>query len=300
MRDKRCVIQGDSYGPVDPARVKDETQKVVKAAEDLGVTNLREDYPIAQQAQDWGDVAGRYRAVVVTDGPAKATVIPELGRVVALGLTNAARTNVLRVPDPGEWAYPHKGGIYVSVSDGPSTSFQLIEWQLASATRESVTLTGKSDSGRTLQLQLAIVEAALRLRVAISNAADARARVALLCRAEFACGPSREALLTYRDRSGNPRNQKIDLADGNADCNLHFAGGDLPQEEWAIACERPALHITNRFAAGEVERCTFDWSFRGAAGLSITMSVVSPEVELAPGQQFLLSSDYDLGVLPHP
>jgi hypothetical protein len=305
MREKRCVIQGDSYGPTNPVRAQEETKKLLKTAEDFGVTNLREDYPIAQQAQTWGDVGARYRAVVVTDGTAKAAVVPELGRVVALGSTNVAgsnatRANVLRVPDPGEWAYPHKGGIYVSVSDGPSTSFQLIEWRLATATRESVTLSGKSGSGQTLQLQLAVGESTLRMRVAISNGTDAPVRAALLCRAEFACGPSREAVLTYRDRSGNPRSEKIGLGDGNADGDLHLAGGELPALEWAIACERPMLRVRNRFSAEQVEHCAFNWSFRGAAGLNITMSVVSPEVDLAPGRQFALTSDYDLSALPRP
>ncbi len=187
LREKRCVVRGDSYSPVDPGRVQEETRKLLKTAEDFGVTNLREDYPIAQQAQDWGDVgAEHYRAIVLTDGPVKAAVVPELGRVVALGSTNvagsnAARANVLRVPDPGEWAYPHKGGIYVSVSDGPSTLFQLVDWKLTSATRESVTLSGKSRLRADLfGCRSAVGGSILRTRIAISNTR----------RCAYACGPS--------------------------------------------------------------------------------------------------------------
>ncbi len=117
MREKRCLIQGESYEPADPARVRDDTQKLLKTAAELGITNLRESYPLTQQARDWGDVAARYRAVVLTGGAASATVVPELGRVVALGLSNRTQPNILRVPDPSEWAYPHKGSIYVSLSD---------------------------------------------------------------------------------------------------------------------------------------------------------------------------------------
>ncbi len=305
MREKRCMIQGgliqgESYGPADPARVKDETQKLLNAAEALGVTNLREGYPIPQQARDWGDVGARYRAVALTDGAANATVIPELGRVVALGLSNAlglaniVQPNVLRVPDPGEWAYPHKGGIYVSLADGNRMAFQLLEWQLASATRESVTLTGKSASERVIQMQIGIREATLRMRVTVSNPAASTARVAILCRAEFACGASREAVLMHRDRSGKQRSQRISMGDGNADGGAHYAEGDLPQQEWALASEHPAFRVRNRFLAEEVARCTVTWSFRDADGLNIDMSLVSPEVELAPGQQFALTSDYDL------
>jgi Domain of unknown function (DUF4838) len=317
MREKRCVIQGESYGPADPARAKDDTQKLLKTAEELGVTHLREDYPIAQQAKDWGDVAARYRALVLTDGAANATVIPELGRVIALGWSNRersniARSNILRVPDPGEWAYPHIGGIYVSLSDGSPTAFRLVEWRLASASRESVTLTGRSDAERAIQMQIGIAENVLKISVTVSNPTDSPARVAILCRAEFACGSSREAVLTHRDRSGKLRSQRIRLdhsapggsgvaaaGSGMADGSVTFAADDLlqtegAQQEWALACESPALRVRNRFRPEEVARCAFSWSFRGSAGLSIKMTVVSPEVELAPGQQFALTSDYDL------
>jgi hypothetical protein len=297
IREKRCVIQGESYGPADPALVKDDTQKVLKTAAAMGITNLREDYPIAQQARDWGDVGTRYRAVVLTDGAATATVIPELGRVVALGLSNTR--SVLRVPDPGEWAYPHKGGIYVSLSDGDSTAFQLLNWQLESVTQETVTLNGRSGSGRALQMQIDIKEAALRVRVTVSNPAAAPTRVAMLCRAEFACSSSREAVLTYTDRSGKQREQKIGGGGGAADGRrledggAHFAAVDLPQHEWALACEHPALRVRNRFQAEEVARCTATWSFRDAAGLSVTMNLVGREAVLAPGQQLTLASEYD-------
>ena len=293
MRDKRCIIQndlqGESYGPADPARVKNETQTLLKTADDLGVTHFREDYPIAQQARDWGDVAARYRAVEITDGAANATVIPELGRVVALGLSNNG--NILRVSDPGEWAYPHIGGIYVSLSDGDRPAFQLIGWQLASSTQESVTLTGGSESGRTIQMHIGMADRTLKIRVTVSNSADSPARVTILCRAEFACGSSRDAVLSHRDRSGNQRTQRIRFGDA-ADGHATFVEGDLPEQEWALACEHPALHVSNRFQAEEVARCTSSWSFRGAAGLSIKMSVVGPEVELAPGHQLALTSDY--------
>jgi hypothetical protein len=295
MREKRCVIQGDSYGPADPELVKHDTQKLLKTAERLGVTNLREDYPAAQQARDWGDVAARYRAVVLTNGTLRATVVPELGRVIALG-----RTNILRVPDPGEWAYPHKGGIYVSLSDGDKTAFRLIEWQLASSTPESVILTGIPESGRAIQMQITVSEDVLKLRITVSNPAASSARVAILCRAEFDCGSSREAVLTYKDRSGAQQNHPIRFED-ETDGGVAFAGSDFAEreraQEWALACNHSALRVTNRFRTEEAARLTCHWSFRstpllGTAGLNVDMTVVGHEVELAPGQQLTLTSDY--------
>jgi hypothetical protein len=291
MGEKRCIIQGESYGPADPARADRDTQKLLKTATELGVTHFREDYPIAQQARDWGDVAARYRAVPLTDGVANATVIPELGRVIALGLSNKGAPNILRVPDPGEWAYPHIGGIYVSVADGSLTAFRLVDWQLASASRESVTLAGQSDSGRMLKMEIGIEEATLRLRLTVSNPAASPARVAILCRAEFACGPAREAMLILQDRSQDRTIRLGDLADGSAT----FAADDI-----RLACENPTLRVRNRFRAEDFARCTCSWSFRGAAGLNIKMSVASPEIELAPGQQVALTIEYDLRDFPIP
>jgi hypothetical protein len=255
----------------------------------LGVTHLREGYPLTQQASDWGDLAARYAAVVLTDGAAQAAVIPELeGRIVTLG-----RANILRVPDPGEWADPHAGGICVSLYDGDSSAPRVIAWQLASSTREAVTLTGRSDSGHALQMQIGIAGDAMRIRVTVSNPGDSTARLRIVCRAEFDCGPSREALLTYRDRSGHERKRTIRLDDGAADGGAILTEGELPQQEWVLAAEDTALRVRNRFGAEEAARCGFSWSFRGPAGLNINMSVGSPEVELAPGQQFALTSEYD-------
>ncbi len=116
-------------------------------------------------------MSARYRVVVLTNGAANATVLPELGRVIALGLSNARRPNILcgGFPTRARWAYPHKGGIYVSLSDGDSTAFRLMEWQLASATEDSVTLAGKSESERAIQMQIEIKETTLRIHVTVSN-----------------------------------------------------------------------------------------------------------------------------------
>ena len=297
MRERRCVLQGVSYGPVDPARVKADAQELLSTAAALGITHLREGYPIAQQARDWGDLAKRYAAVVMTDGAAAATVVPELGgRVVALG-----RTNILRVPDPGEWAYPNAGGIYMSVSDGYLTAPRVIAWQFVSATRETVTLVGRSDPGLSLHMQIGIAqdrnaEATLRMRVTVSNSADSPRRVAIVCRAEFACGPSREAAVSYRDRAGTVRKRKIRFGDRAEDGGAILTEGELPQQRWELVCANPALRITNRFQADEIARCGLSWSFRGTAGLNVNLSAASPEVELAPGREIALTSEYDLGV----
>ncbi len=195
MRERRCVIKGAEYGTADPGRVKSDTEKFLTRAQALGVTQLREGYPIAQHARDWLDSIGTYPAVVLKSGETTATVIPELdGRVIAL---ERANTNTLRVPDPGEWAYPRAGGIYVRLYEEDQSSPRPISWRLDSATPEAATLSGESDPGRTLQMQIEISGDTLRLQVTVSNPSDSPARVRVLCRAEFASGHAREATPTY-------------------------------------------------------------------------------------------------------
>jgi len=287
MRERRCFIQGAEYGPADADRVKSDTDKFLKTAETLGVTQLREGYPITRQASDLRDSLARYPAIVLNNGLATATVIPELeGRIIALG-----RPNILQVPDPGEWAYPRAGGICVHLYEGGRTAPQSIAWQVASAAQEAVTLSGKSDSARELRMQIGIEHDALRMLVTVSNAGDSPARVRLLFTAEFACGTARDALLTYRDRSGNDRKWKIRL-DDSADGAANLTEADLPHDEWALTSEHPPVHISNRFQTEEVARCAFSWSFRSAAGLTVNMSLASPEVDLAPGQQLVLTSEF--------
>ena len=227
-------------------------QSSVKAAEGLGVTHLREGYPIAQQARDWGNVGAQYPAVLLTAGDANVAVVPELGRIVAFG-----RTNVLRVADPGELGYPHAGGIYVVLSDGDLTV--PVEWHSESATAESVTLNGSAGAGRALVMQIGVAGDTLRMRVTVSNTASVAATVAIFCRAEFVPGHVREAALRYMDQAGRERMWR----NGSG----ILSEGGLPKEEWVLASDDGAVRVRNRFRAGEVVRCSFNWSPRGATGL---------------------------------
>jgi hypothetical protein len=144
-------------------------------------------------------------------------------------------------------------------------------------------------------MEIGIKESTLSLRVTVSNPGQAAARVAILCRAERSCNSS--ARLNYKDQSGSPHINKIGPTESRLDGNAAFAGPALPQQEWTLASQHPPVHLMNRFQAGEVARCTASWSFRGTA-LNIKMSILSPEVKLAPGQQLTLTSEYDSS--PHP
>ena len=262
MRARRCIVRGTSYGPLAGGNI----DRVVKAAEGLGITNLREGYPIAQQEQDWSEATRQYAAVHI----AGATVIPELGgRIIVLG-----EPNILRVADPGDLRYPDAGGIQVGLS------VDEVAWQEESSGSDMVALTGKSSSGHTLRLRISTAGDTLRLSVTVS--AGTTARTVIYCRAEFACGFVREASLSYRD---------LTVALEKSDGGVVLTDEDLPRGEWAIRCR--SQQVQNRFHATEVARCGYGWSYRGPAGLTVNMTLASPEVELAPGEQLVMTSEYD-------
>jgi len=112
-------------------------------------------------------------------------------------------------------------------------------------------------------MQIGIKESTLRMRVTVSNPAASTARVAILCRAEFACGArARQRCSIGIDRhSAEPE----DLwSDGMADGEVRFAGGDLlqqegrnrrgatggAQQEWTLACEAPGATASGIRSSG--------------------------------------------------
>jgi propanediol dehydratase small subunit len=292
-RERRCAVQGASYAPADPTRVKSDTERLVTAAAALGITHLREGYPMAQEARDWGDLSTARQAVLLHDGATEATVIEEPGgRVIMLG-----RPNILRVADPGEWTYPHAGGISVTLSDGYLTAPQPIAWENAASTPQAITLTGKSTAGRVLEMRIEVTGETLKIQTMVSNTGNQSVPLAVLCRAEFGFGVSREAVLRYRDGAGKPVTRRIRFEEGKGDGSALLSGIELTDQEWTLDCEDLARRITNRFRTGEVARCGVSWSFRGSTGLNINMTATSPEIDLAPGRHFILTSEYALSNL---
>jgi hypothetical protein len=263
VRSRRCIVRDVGYGP----RASGNINRMVKTAEGLGITNLREGYPITQQSRDWGDVARTYAAIHLSG----ATVVPELaGRIIAFG-----SPNILRVADPGELRYPDAGGIQVGLSGDE------VAWQEESSGSDTVALTGKSSSGLALRLRISTMGDTLRLSVMVS--ASAIAHTVVYCRAEFSFGQTREAAVAWRGRA---------VALEKSDGGVVLTDDDLPGGEWAIHCGN--LQVQNRFHATEVARCGYNWSYRGPAGLTVTMTLASPEVELAPGESLAMTSEYDL------
>jgi uncharacterized protein DUF4838 len=292
MRRRRCRLQGAFYGPDDPVRVRLETRNFVRKAETLGITHLREGYPLSAQAEDLNQPAAAYSVVALDDGALAVKIVPELGaRVVALGPSGGA-VNVLRVPEPGEFAYPHAGGLYFSLASSYLSNPQPVTWRAGPAAKGVVSLRGQSDRGVDLEMEIRLDSGIVSVRFAAANRGPAPLPAVIRCQAEFAIGPSRNADLRYTTQAGAERNHRVEAGDRPVDGNVLWEGGERPAEQWTLISSESPPGIRNRFHTDEVAQCGIKWSFRAAPRL--IMSLWSPEVMLAPGQEVRLESRYEL------
>jgi len=297
MRRRRCHVRGASYGPDDPDRVKRETQNFMRKAEKLGITHLREGYPLTAQSEAFDELAKAYSVVTleegaIEDGGVSVKIVPELGaRVIALGPAPGT-VNILRVPDPGEFSYPNAGGLYFTLASNYLSNARKVTWRAGPPAKGVVSLSGKSDQGFDLEMEVRIQGGVLRMRVTAANRGAVPLPAAIRCQAEFAMGPSPKAVLHYTTRSGAERNHRIEAGDLPVDGNFVLEGDERAREQWTLIVPESARKIRNRFRAEEVGQCEIRWSFRGAPRLN--MSLWSPEVMLAAGQEVSLESQYEL------
>jgi hypothetical protein len=132
-------------------------------------------------------------------------------------------------------------------------------------------------------MEISLDSGALRMRITVANRTPSPLPVVLHCQAELAFGPLSKAVLKYTARSGPEVTRRIEPS---KDGNVLLTGDDFPRQEWSV------LQLQNRFRAEEVAKCGIRWSFRGTPGLS--MSLWSPEVLLASGQEISMESQYRL------
>ena len=293
MRRRKCRMQGAVYGPDDAEKVRFDTANFVRRAESLGITHLREGYPLQAQAKAFDDSLKPYPAIPLDDGKRSIQIVPDLGaRIIAL-IPSGGDANVLRVADPGEFAYPFAGGIHFSLtSDYASNSQQDVAWQSGTGTEPgTVLLRGKSEQSFELEMKIRVENGVLRVRVVATNRSPETQAAALRCQAEFAMGASREASLSYTTTSGSERIHRIERGAQPADGSLMFTGDQRPHEQMALLLPRNATHgIENRFHTEQIGQCGIRWSLRDSPHVNVILW--SPEMKLAAGQKITLESDY--------
>lgn len=293
MRRRKCRVQGATYGPENLEKVKLDTQSFVERAESLGMTHLREGYPLQAQAEAFEKFANAYPVLALENGTLSLQVVPDLGaRIIALCFSPGA-SNLLRVPDPGEFAYPFAGGLHFSLTSDYSSNLQQdVLWHAGPVENGSVSLHGKSELGFEVEMRIQIASGVLQVRFTATNRAANSFPVALRCQAEFAMAATGGASLSYSSGSGIERVQEIERGKHPSDGNITLSGDERPHEQWTLATSKSAPKIRNCFHDEEVGRCGIRWSVR--SGPRVSMILWSPEVTLAAGQTLSMETHYEL------
>ncbi len=321
MRRRQCYAGVDFYGPENPDRLKLETENFVHRAEMLGITHLREGYPLAAEAQAFEELGKAYPLLAIEDDAVAVKIVPELGaRVIALGPRGRqpaaaalpstdiafAGANVLRVPGPGEFSYPYAGGLRFGLASNYLSTEQRVGWRTERTAKEFTSLRGLSDQGLDLEMDFRVEAGILHIRMTATNPGPIALPAVLLCQAEFAMQPwnaSRPArpyaAVHYTTRSGEERDHRIDAHDFPADDNFILEGEECARESCTLLVRQTRPNapgsirkIQNRFRDQQVKRSEVRWSFRSAP--RVTMSLWTPEVVLASGEQISLESGYEL------
>jgi hypothetical protein len=266
---RRCIVRDGSYAAPDLPAVRAKIDAAAAQAQKLGLVELREGYPLADQVPDLRESLRRHRALSVSDGQLTATVVPSLeARLVSLSRGGASE-NVLRIPSPAEPNYPGVGGLWVCLYPDFLGEPLAVEWRVDSAQADAVTLTGLSDHGLALTLTYRISSGVLRGEVSVENPTHQDVSVALRWRAEFPLST---------DLSPNE--------------NLVLTGDRLSVGEWVLSGLGSRLRVRNRFDPRQAWRWIMSKTFHSQPQAHLTLW--SPETVLRVGQRLSLTSEYEL------
>ena len=284
MRGRRFQVGDGTYAPENAAVARETTAGFLERAKRLGVTHLREGYPLSQQSRDLNDMMNSYAVVKLDDGVAAATIVPGLGaRIITFGSSGSHR-NILRYPDPGNYLYPMGGGIEIGLASSYLAAVEPVAWRIRSVAQAVALLEGLSQRGLTTEFEARLEHGALSTATRVVNATTSALPVTVRFRAELALQPSRTALITYHSLSGTEQRYRIPTK-GRASGSLALSGDQLPRQAWSVVA---GGSFTNRFVADQIARCVARWSFRGLG--QATLTLWAPETMLEAGQVLTLQS----------
>ena len=256
---RRFQIRGEMYTVENLGAARAQTDAVIAKAQALGLAELREGYPLSRQASDLKAVTRDWEAVPLTDGMLTAVVVPELeARVVAM-IRGGRAGNALRVPDPGEWAYPRAGGLFVRVYSDYFSRPVPVFWGAKSTAHDTLTLAGVTDR-LALTLVYRISGGVLKCEVMVENPSGQEVSVALRWQAEFPLRPE-----------ARPDELKVLAAEGGESI-------------------LPGVGVRVRFSHEQAGRVVLSRSFRNDT--KTVWNLWSPEAVLTTGERMSLASEY--------
>jgi hypothetical protein len=295
MRARAFEVRGDSYAPPDIDRLKENFQSFMNDVRSFGITELHEGRKLSEDEENFNNRIKPYRVVTVENAALRVDVAPELsGRVIRI-IDRRTGHDLLRRPDPGEWSYPHVGGLTVSAfSDYLGNPYETT-WELEPQTVPTeLRLTGTYANGLRASrvLRLEKDEPVLHTETTLENHGGAAQVVVLQSRCVVGPRNFEESSISFRRQDGRITQQRLIEAGQEPKGAETYDGAEQPDGEWALSEAAPGLALVNRFPKEQASRCFARWT--GKTENSMTMGIWSVKRSLAPGENLKLEADYGI------
>lgn len=281
MRHRRVTLRGTALGP--EAIAASETTGLIARARALGITHLREGFPVDAHESDLAASARDFAVVRLSSGADRCVVAPELGARVIAWQPDAAPANLLAEPAPGDLYYPLGEGLAPVVGSNYLESLRNVRWSVLSAAPDETQLTGATEDTLSLRCSIVLKRAALRVTISVSNTGSIAIPVIAGFQMSLPFGPESQARIDWQAPVGQSRSFAIDPGLQPVDGRLQLDGSDAPVGGFSLLRRDLHYRLAAAFSGQSVGRCGVRWSFRGPRSLSL--SIWSPEADLLPGAQ---------------
>jgi hypothetical protein len=170
-----------------------------------------------------------------------------------------------------------------------------VAWSQADRGPNELTLSGAGPGGLRFTRRIWIQggEAAVYTATQVTNNGTGPMRVALQARAEYSPRDDLDGAglaLRYRGQDGVAFDSALFQPGQETAGNRTLTGALRPAGSWQAYHLSGVPGLASLFRPQQVERCTMDWSLRGAS--TITLAQWTREAELKPGETLALDAAY--------
>jgi hypothetical protein len=291
---KQFHVDKAIYAPAALPALKARFEAFMKEVRSFGIQSLHEGRELKDDEEEFNKRIRPYSMLTLENSALRIQLAPELNARVLYFTDKRSGQNLLREADPGERGYPDLGGLGVFVFPDYHARACDTTWTvLASSTTEAV-LAGTCPNGLNLRrtIRLKGDEPVLQTETRVENGAKVQLPVALQARAEYSAGLPEDPQLSvaFRRQDGEMVDRTLFSAGLETSGSETYLAEDRPDGEWRTFHRQAPLKFVNRFEKDDVARSAMNWSVRGENRISLVLW--SPQRTLAPGEGFLLRTDY--------
>jgi len=292
---RQFVLRGGTYGPADLESLQRRFTAFVARAKSYGIEYFSEARKVDDHAEAFARRIRPYRAYTLENASLRVTVVPELGGRIVEIAPRATGQNVLRVPDAGSWGYPDLSGAWALAAAGYHGKTYEVQWDPEAETAGNELRLSASGPGLRLRRTIALREVAVHTETEVENTGADPLPVALAARADYSPADDLDGTqlaLRYRPVEGAEFDRALFVPGEETNGAATLRAGERPAGEWVAYHRSGVPGLINRFPLAQAERCTMQWTLRGAP--LVTLGLWSREANLRPGEKLSLAAEYAL------